>query len=1063
MRIVNWTLPTFQLSLLLLGGVILTHSALYAATPRPTPAARKTLGELLQQTSRGGKLEKREKSATPVPTAPAWTGPAGSSVDLRKVKPPRTQSFLQDDNSDQAQLEKITDQQIQEMFQLTRRFRNSPRRGELWLRLAELYVEKAGMLEFRKGNAFDAALKEFQEGKRKNRPRLDLTDARDFNQRAIQLYEWFLRDFPKDERIDQALFFLGYNHFELGNLPKGLAFYKRLTQEYPRSPFVTESHFALGEYYFENEKWADALREYQRVMASPRHRLAGFSTYKAAWCLYRTGKSREGLALLSRLIQRNRNEMAEAEGDRKMVNRNRLESEALRDAVVMYSDVGSADEAVAFFEKLAGDRASVYIEKLAYFYGDKGEREGSRKLFRYLIEKDPSAPKAFEYQYQIVQAWINARQTQEFKSELFRWIRDFGPTSAWHKKNAANQELIDTADQQRERVLRGWILVQHQTAQNSRAAFSRRQALDGYELFFAEFPKSNFTGDMRFLYAELLYDMGRFNEASEQYRWVVENAPNSRYRGQAAENLVIAMERALPTDAEIEKTVGRRTDPVAFAPNVDRFVEIGKWYWERFPTSAKAAEVRFRTGRLFYQHNQFEAATVIFKEVIQKFPQTKYAEYSANLLLDSFNLRKDFAGLETVANELLSLPEISRGAAGRDIRAILERSRFQKAQSSEQNRDFLRSAQQFEEFAKSSSADLKASAYFNAALNYERAGQPGKAMEMHRVVIGQNQWPGSAKVRPESTRLLAKLLQDSGRLNEAASAYEQAAREKGNEKMKSNFLFNAAVLSEALGKKEQALRLYREVLPSLPVKDRWEATWSMAQLEPAGVALRTLEEMWNSMPGDTERRHEVAAMGRKLSSQLNRRADLGTWNQRITQTYNQALRRGKVKGPLAVAFAELRFAEAEQQFAEFRSLRIPTASNQQAAGVQRKLAALNRLTANLLEIAKIDSPEQVVGALDLQGQANLLMAQAILGAPIPKGLSQEQADQYRAEVKKVADPLVEKAKQLFVGTLDSSSDLSTYTAATQRSRESLRRLSPELVKDGGEAAVEVRQGAWVGL
>ena len=253
---------------------------------------RKTVGELLKQADRGaGVIGASEKKSIQIQAKQDLFDQQARAqqVNLSQVKPPRTSSFFEDANDDKAKLEKITDQQISELFKLTQKFKNSAQRGELWLRLAELYVEKAGVIDFRKQGEYDQGLKDFQAGKRKNKPSLDLADAREYNKKAIQLYEWFVRDFPKDEKMDQALFFLGYNYYEVAQLKKGTDFYTRLTKEYPRSPYVTEANFALAEYYFENEKWAQAKSYYDQVLKYRRHRLYNFSMYKAAWCDFRQG------------------------------------------------------------------------------------------------------------------------------------------------------------------------------------------------------------------------------------------------------------------------------------------------------------------------------------------------------------------------------------------------------------------------------------------------------------------------------------------------------------------------------------------------------------------------------------------------------------------------------------------------------------------------------------------------------------------------------------------------------------------------------------------------------
>jgi TolA-binding protein len=83
---------------------------------------------------------------------------------------------------------------------------------------------------------------------------------------------------------------LGYNNFEIGNLKKGVRYYKDLTNRFPKSVYVSESHFALGEYYFEKEQWKKALPEYMKVVQRRKSRLFTFALYKASWCHYRMGK-----------------------------------------------------------------------------------------------------------------------------------------------------------------------------------------------------------------------------------------------------------------------------------------------------------------------------------------------------------------------------------------------------------------------------------------------------------------------------------------------------------------------------------------------------------------------------------------------------------------------------------------------------------------------------------------------------------------------------------------------------------------------------------------------------
>lgn len=1033
-----------------------------------TEARRKTVGEMLKSADRGAGVNLQKKD-TELPTFSNslfdQSQKSTNQVNLSQVKPPRSSSFFQDPNDDKAKLEMITDKQIQELYKLTQRFKTSPNRGELWLRLAELYVEKASFIDFRKQSEYDTKLKDFQDGKTKVKPALDLRDAHEYNKKAIQLYEWFARDFPKDPKMDQALFFLGYNYYELGESKKGTAFYTRLTKEYPRSTYIVESNFALAEYYFENEKWETAMGYYQAVTRHKRHRLYSFSLYKVAWCYFRSGDSRKALVTMESLIRESRENQANSDRDKKQISKVKLENEGLRDIILFYSEIGDPKKAPTYFQSLTGSEANTYLEKLAYFYADRGNREGARYLFNYLIAQNTISPKAFDYKYQIVKAYSNANKTREFREELYSWVRDFGSGSNWYQANKGKADLIESSDKLREQTLRTWVLQQHQTAQNSRAPFSQSLAFEGYKLYIAEFPKNAVTPDMHFYFGELLYDMGRYDDAGTQYRWVVDNGAGSKFYGKASENTVLALERNIPKDEEISARVGKSIDPVSLDPKVDRFVQAGTWYTQKFPQGEKTPEIRFRIGRLYYQHNQFDQAVPYFKEIIQKYPKTKYAEYSANLLLDIFNLKKDYAGLEKTGNELLSVPSIANSSAGADIRSVLERANFKKAQDLEGTKDYGKSAEMFEAFARQNpKSDLAVTAMFNSAINYERAGQTNKALASHAVVLKSDD-KKAEPLKAKSRRIIAKLYQDSGQLEEAAKAFEDSAKEAGNDPLAPNLYFNAAVLDEALGKNNSAIQNYDIYYQKSKRSERSEAIYSIATLHrKAGrlsAAIDKYKDYVNMGGGTQEKNVESAHWVYELSKKVRRTSDADEWRRKTLGL--QARYAPNKKGVGAKYAAQIKMEDAAETFKEFRRINLNNVQKLKLLS-DLKISQLTKLNTQLAEVIKFDSPEEIVGALKMLGEANLLMGEAFVNAPLPPELKlPEEVAQYKAGVAKIAEPFFAKAKEILKSAVDRGNEFEVYGPEYHQARAMVVRLDPKIFYDGGEEAIQVRQPNWMGL
>jgi TolA-binding protein len=652
----------------------LLNSPVWAQPAQPAPQKKVTLGDLIKKVkdeSRQMQLSKSQKNSVVVPDTKALFEEK-KEVNLSAVKPPKLSEIYETDNKDKIEYEKTLNQQIGELFKMTQKFKNSENRGELWLRLAELYVEKANIVDTRKQNEYDAKLRVYEAGKTTVKPVLDVAEAREFNKKAIQLYEWFLRDFPKDTKVPQALFFLGYNYFELGDGNKGASYYLTLTDKYPTSSFTSEAHFAMGESLFEGEKWVNAYREYAYIIKDPKNSLHTVALYKAAWCLYRLGKTEEGIKYLDYIVKSGqRRQQQVASGAGKRINTARLESESLKDLVVFLADVADPKRVINYFSGIGIKNYKDYIEKYAYLLADKGNREASKDVFKYLISTDPNSKKAFEYQYQIVQNYFFAKNSPDFRLELYRWIISYNAKSGWYKANEADQAFIQKCDQLRELTLRNYVLQQHQAAQNSHAEFSRQTTEQGYRLYFQEFSKSPQAADMHFYYGELLYDMQKFAEAANEYAAVVDTNPNSQFAEKASQNLLLAIEKVLPKDEELQKKVGNSTDPVPLDPVSVKFVNAAKWNLEKFPKSPNAGEIRFRVARLYYLTNNFSEAEKYFKEVVQLHPNTKIADYSANLLLDMYNLRNDYNGLEKTGNEQLKNEYISNSKTCNEIRNII--------------------------------------------------------------------------------------------------------------------------------------------------------------------------------------------------------------------------------------------------------------------------------------------------------------------------------------------------------------------------------------------------------
>ena len=1010
---------------------------------------KKTIGDVLRKIEKQQKALQVQKKKSSLPQFKRIK--PLKKVNLRKVKPPSYSQLYHEEGTDEAELERATDKLIEEAYGFTQKFKKSRNRGEFWLRLAELYVEKARLIEMRLQTKYDRELESYQAKKRKRKPKLDLRSANTYNKKAIQLYEWFLRDYPKNEKTAQALFLLGYNYFELGQAQKGKKYYVRLTKEYPNSIFVDESNFSLGEFYFDNEKWGEALKYYQRIVKNKRATLYSFALYKSAWCQYKMGQSKKALKSLERVIYVGR--VAKRKVRNKKVSRIRLASEAVKDIIIFYVDVGSYKQSESYFERVVGKRAKVgLLSKLAYYYVDAGNREGAKFIFNTLISLNPTAAKANDYQYQIVKLHSASGNDKAFRSELFKWIENYGENSDWAAKNAKNKKLISKSIQLIESTLRNYILQAHQTAQNSRAAYSQKRAKSGYELYFASFKNVKQLDEMHFFYAELLYDMKEFKKAAKHYLWISRHRKGSKYYERANLNAVLSLEKLLPSSKEVKAIVRERSDPVEFGENIKFFEKAVISYIKSAQSSSQSSKeqydvaLQYRLGSLYYYYNQFELALKHLNEIVRNFPSTKYAGYSANLILDIYNLKKDYKGLESAAESLLAVPGLGTSRVSERIRDIKQKSAFKQAEEKEDSGKYEEAAKAYEVFVQSNpQSKLALGARFNAAVNFERAGLLMDAASMYRRVLTMR---GNKKVvlQNESRKFLALIYEKTGQYSKAASAYEEYAQRNPKDSVAIDFLYNAAVIQDGLKEYDAALKNYQRYYGksrNKKRKDRSEVLFLMGKIwEKRGRFLQAIglyEKYMNSEGVGGASAVETAYTIAKLSESLNKKIKARKWYGRTVIVQKQLPDSKRVGVRYAAA---AKFKLVYKIYLNLLSIRIP-AGKTQAAAVQKKLKTINKLKEELASVIKYDDGDQIVAALTLQGQAFQHMANSIYTAPVPKQLKGDDLTIYKKGVDKLAKPFQEQAVSSYKSAIEKGLRLQAYNSWLKVAAVELKKIDPK--------------------
>lgn len=1030
------------------------------AAEKKSNIREQTIGDVLKRT--GGKTTAVEKKGSDIPKATESAFDRNMPINLESVKPPRNSDVYRiEGDGKEVEYEKLTDKGIKNLYSLVNKFKNSPNRGELWVRLAEAYVEKAKLVKFRKYREYEQKLDDFEAKKIKTKPVLDLGEAREYNQQAINLYKLFLADFPRDKKVSQVLFFLGYNFYELGREDEGAKYYKILADKYTKSAYLDESIFALGDYYFEKNRWKDALKYYARLIDNKESRHYLIALYKSAWCKYRMSDPKaalRGMEVVYLESRRAKTEEGENPTGQPKVNSVRLASEALRDIVPFYAEIGDSKQAEHYFERLvgAGKAANRMMEKLAYIYSARGNIEGAMLLFKRLISLEPLSPKAFDYQYQIVSSYSSAGKGAVFKRELYDWITLYAANSEWANANKKDEKLLAEAYERRERTLRNYVLQQHAAARQSKNEDARSRTLEWYKLYLRAFDTAPQVSDMHFYYGELLYDVKQYQAAAVEYTWVLEHDEKSKYYKDAHINVIASLEKLLPTQQSL---VARRDkmgpdyiEQIPLSPQFVTFTVTAKKFIQRYPTDPRSSDLEFKVAQIYYLHNYFKEAIDAFEPIVKRAPKSQAGQDAISFILDMYSRRKDYVGLKKVSEILMSNPEVASSGVGTQLKRILVNTKFKNAEQLLKGDQLYASGEAFEKFAtENRSSELAVKALYNAAYSYKKARAVGPALKMYEALLNSpDRSPEALKLKAEAAKELPPLYQQLGKYVQAAKAYESYAKANPNSEFAANYFFNAAVIWDGYGLWDDAIHDYeayekREKKSS----ERIEAAYYMAEISRKRGALTKAAQYYEKyISGPATNKERIVESHYKLyeiAQKVNNRAGIARWRDRtisVQRNFAQSER-----GVGAKYAAEAKFSQLKEISDEIKAISLPANDKKQAEGIKQKLALIEKLKNEIVQVLRFASGHQIVASYTTLALAYADTAYKIKTAPLPpalRSLTKEQIQQYQGKVAEVyVIPLEQKALENFNLAVQNANDLDVYDDYVIAARKNLAKVNPQ--------------------
>lgn len=1014
----------------------------------------------------------QEKKQSFVPEAqPNTQAPAAKRRGQRKGPGLGGEQFVR------GQTEMLAEAKWREAFRLLNRLiettpDSDPTKPDLLYRLSEMYWERASATDMRafevEEQCLQAARDRGAEQQCTAKREATTASSQKYRDEAIEIYKRIVRGFPRYPRLDSVLFALGYNFQRKEQPENAKKIYGQLIQRYPRSPHVPDTLLNFGEILFESGDVKSAKRAYEKVTTSYRDSTVyGYALYKLGWCYYNLGEFRDALKTFLQVIEHGR----KMQGSR---NRLTLIREAQRDLVRTYVNLEDASptKAIAFFKRVAPDDYLDLSEKLAEAYADTGQFDKSNQLYRDLIKKQRNSYRVVSFQTAIATNTSNIGQQVEAIKELKRlvqlWATVKGATDAEPERVAKDERRI-------EELLRRTAVDKHLLYVKTKNPEHAALAYDLYTDYVATFPTGPNAYEMTFYFAELNYALKKWKDAAQAYEKTLELEPKGKHTKDAAHGAVLAYKEllnlaqpqapAIKSDDAGMVSEGEEVkipDPEPISEDHQRYIAACDLYSKYVENSEFLVDIEYDAARIYYDFNHFDKAIPRFKNIAEKHRNHRLAIFAANLLLDTYNLTKDYKALDQQVDTFLKLYTRDRDPEFYDLLVKLkQQSTFKACSGIEADKKYVEAARCFRRYARQfPKSEYVDEALYNAALNYERDKQIERAIQI-RVQLVNGDYEGDL-VR-KALFQIAGNMHALATFGPASDAYELYAENYPNSEEAKDAIRNAAVFREGLGELDKATDNYLKYMKLVGKSDEQRASEVFFSL--GGILAK--QEKWDRVVdhyGEFLRKYDDVAkvdliieaytrIGNAHMKQAQRGSEKKAQAayERAYKVYldlPEAQKNDLTTGVAAAAEARFKMGEAIFRDLEANPLQGKSYRNvkkfveEMSKRIRERTEVVVEAQTIYLEVIKFQSPNWAIAALARIGQMYQALGNAVYNYPAPKSFDEEMVEAFKGTMTDKSDVLLNKAVEAYVVCMQKAQELRWFNQWSDLAEKELSRLRP---------------------
>ncbi len=875
---------------------------------------------------------------------------------------------------------------------LIHKARNKPYLPELYLRLAELYIEQSRIVYYTRRTEKGEAASAF-----------DQVESNTLKNQAIEIYQRILNDFPDFKEKDKVRFFMAHEYRELNQIDDMVVQYRTIIKEFPDSPYVPESYLLLGDYFISKQDLDTAKKHYDAILKYPGSTAISIARYKLGWCHINQLNFTEALKLFEEVVQGAEKGKALEIDTYKRVD---IKSEALMDMAYCYTECykdKAPEEALAYFQKYSWSR-QVYtsvLEKLANRYYIKKKWAHAAVVYRKLSDLEAEPTKLLEYArntFECVQA-IGTFEHADKDVELIVKALTKEKYSIQVQPEQKAKDLVDF-----ELYARNIVTYLHEEARKKEAEGDFRRASDAYKTYLEFFTASPVLMDMSENYAEALFSSHQYLKAGKQYEDMALRMEAANVeREEKLYGAVISYYNAVKEKQKLNYY------ETAFVREGLR--TAGSQYASDYPNSQRVPDVLFNVAWIAYDAGDYDTAIKEFTSYVEAHPNSKATKASVHLILDSYNLKEDYAGLIAYGKTVIQNAAISDEQLKKEVSGIVQASESKVISSLTVAalNDWDKGKSDLMAFA----SDSKTTGMGEEALNAVIISSKEKGDVKTLFTAGADlirEYPTSTKV--EGT--LGMMIDSSVRMAQfrlVADYLESFALRLPGHRNTKDFLMQAGSIREGLGQYNLAARDYRKLIDAKAsdAKTLSDLVFDVADSAAASgdndAALKALLDNRDRLTDAGKIRADARIASLYLKSGNSANAE--RFFKRAEKAYQA--KASSADAALQADMAQAAYGLTKPQHKDYMALQLKGAIDNKIVAEKSKL--LERLEKAYQGVILYKSSQWALKACYQSHVINSEFERFLKEAPVPAELSSEQQEQYAQLIEAKAKTYRDKAEK----------------------------------------------------